>query len=67
MGTPTKAGNPKPMPMLTPPCARAEGAATRTATNTAVKAIAQPPLCRTIRPSRPPCILSPFPCHDRLI
>jgi hypothetical protein len=47
--------------------ARAENAVTRTAPNTAAKAIAQPPVRRTIRPSRAPCILSPFPSHDLMI
>jgi hypothetical protein len=51
MGAPIKAGNPRPIPMLTPPCARAEGAATRTAANTAAKAIVQPPVRPTMRPS----------------
>jgi hypothetical protein len=60
MGAPTKAGNPKPIPMLTPPCARAEDAATRTAPNTAAKAIAQPPVRRTIRPSRARAIFRLF-------
>ena len=64
MGTPTKAGNPKPIPMLTPPCARAEGAATRTAANTAAQAIVQLQARRTIRPSFAKFIRSPFPCHD---
>ena len=54
-------------PMLNPPCARAEDAATRTAPDIAAKAIARPPVRRTIRPSRAPCILSPFPCHDLMI
>ena len=63
MGTPMKAGNPKPIPMLTPPCARAEGAAIRTAANTAAKAV-QPPVLPTVRPSLSMCILSPFPCYD---
>jgi hypothetical protein len=60
MGTPTKAGNPKPIPMLTPPCARAEGVATRTAANTAANAIVEPPVRPTMRPSLATCILSPF-------
>jgi hypothetical protein len=63
MGTPMKAGNPKPIPMLTPPCARAEGAVTRTA-NSAAQAIVQPPVLPTVRPSLPTCIRSPFPCYD---
>jgi hypothetical protein len=63
MGTPMKAGNPKPIPMLTPPCARAEGATIRTAANTAAKAV-QPPVLPTVRPSLSTCIRSPFPCYD---
>ena len=55
-----KAGNPKPIPMLTPPCARAEGAATRTAVNTAAQAIVRLHARRTIRPSIAKFIRSPF-------
>ena len=64
MGAPMKAGNPKPIPMLTPPCARAEGAAIRTAANTAAQAIVQTPVLPTVRPSLSTCIRSPFPCRD---
>jgi len=63
MGTPTKAGNPKPIPMLTPPCARAEGVASRTPANIAANAIAELAVDPTMRPSLATCILSPIPCH----